>query len=61
MLSAYCMIDGVHNFVVFKSKSVLITELDDEGINKQKEYTHNDFVNFVNKNDLKFYDWEVEE
>ena len=61
MLSTYCMINDIHNFVVFKSKSVLITELDDKGINKQKEYTHNDFVDFVNENDLQFYDWEEEE
>ena len=61
MLSTYCMINDIHNFVVFKSKSVFITELDNEGINKQKEYKHNDFVDFVNENDLHFYDWEEEE
>ncbi len=61
MLSTYCMINDIHNFVVFRSKSVLITELDDEGINKQKEYKHSDFVDFVNDNDLHFYDWEEEE
>lgn len=60
MLSTYCMINNTHNFVVFKSNSVLITELDDAGINKQTEYTHKDFVNFVNENYLQFYDWEEE-
>jgi len=61
MLSTYCMINHTHNFVVFKSNGVLITELDDMGKNKQTEYTNNEFVDFVNANNVQFYDWEEEE
>ena len=59
-LTTYCMINDTHNFVVFKSNSVLLTQLDDEGINKQTEYTNKNFVDFVNENNIIFYDWEEE-
>tara|TARA_R100001126_G_C4831418_1_gene151986 strand:- start:232 stop:426 length:195 start_codon:yes stop_codon:yes gene_type:complete len=59
-LTTYCMINDIHNFVVFKSKTVLITELDDEGKNKQTEYTNEKFADFVNANNVQFYDWEVD-
>tara|TARA_Y100000361_G_C10854348_1_gene186041 strand:+ start:225 stop:416 length:192 start_codon:yes stop_codon:yes gene_type:complete len=59
-LTTYCMINDIHNFVVFKSNSVLLTQLDDEGINKQTEYTNKKFVDFVNANNIQFYDWEVD-
>tara|TARA_R100001086_G_scaffold232703_2_gene154043 strand:+ start:423 stop:614 length:192 start_codon:yes stop_codon:yes gene_type:complete len=59
-LTTYCMINDIHNFVVFKSKTVLITELDDEGKNKQTEYTNKKFADFVNANNIQFYDWEVD-
>ena len=59
-LTTYCMINDIHNFVVFKSNSVLLTQLDDEGINKQTEYTNKNFADFVNANNIQFYDWEVD-
>ena len=59
-LTTYCMINDIHNFVVFKSNGVLITELDDKGINKQTEYTNKEFVDYANKHNLQFYDWELE-
>ena len=59
-LTTYCMINDIHNFVVFKSNSVLLTELDDEGINKLTEYTNKKFADFVNANNIQFYDWEVD-
>jgi len=31
------------------------------GKNKQTEYTNNEFVDFVNANNVQFYDWEEEE
>ena len=54
------MINDIHNYVVFKSNGVLITELDDKGINKQTEYTNKEFVDYANKHNLQFYDWELE-
>ena len=59
-LTTYCMIDDTHNFVVFKSNGVLMTVLDDDGINKQTEYTNEKFADFVNANNIQFYDWEVD-
>ena len=59
-VTTYCMINDTHHFVVFKSNSVLLTQLDDEGINKQTEYTNKNFVDFVNENNIIFYDWEEE-
>lgn len=59
-LTTYCMIDDIHNFVVFKPNNVLMTQLDDEGKNKQIKFTNEKFADFVNANDIHFYDWEVD-
>ena len=54
------MINDMHHFVVFKSDSVVVTELDNEGKNKQIEFTKYSFVNYVNTNNIQFYDWDLE-
>tara|TARA_R100000995_G_C3434010_1_gene99906 strand:+ start:427 stop:621 length:195 start_codon:yes stop_codon:yes gene_type:complete len=59
-LFTYCMIDDTHHLVVFYPTYVRITECDDEGVNNSKDYTLNEFVDFVNENNIDFYDWEVE-
>ena len=59
-LTTYCMINGTHNYVVFNSNFVSITECDDIGKNFTKEYTNDEFADFVNKYNIQFYDWEEE-
>ena len=59
-LTTYCMINDTHHFVVFNTNHVSITKLDDIGKNITKKYTNKKFVDFVNENNIIFYDWEVE-
>ena len=59
-LLTYCMLDDTHHLVVFYPSYVSITECDDEGIQETTQYTHKEFVKFANKNNIQFYDWEVE-
>ena len=54
------MINDTHHFVVFNTNHVSITKLDDIGKNITKKYTNKKFVDFVNENNIIFYDWEVE-
>ena len=58
-LITYCMLDNIHNIVVFYPNYVSITKLD-EIRNPTTKYTHKKFVDFANKNNIQFYDWEME-
>ena len=58
-LSTYYFKNNMHNYVVFYPNYVVITELDNEGINKQKKLINDKFVNYANKNNIDFYDWEI--
>ena len=58
-VTTYFIKNNVHNYVAFHHGYVLITELDNEGINKQKKLSNVEFANYANKNNLDFYDWEI--
>jgi len=58
-LTTYYMINDTHHFVVFNSNHVSITKLD-EMLNPTTKYTNDEFADYVNKNNIQFYDWESE-